>query len=588
MKKLSLKLMMIISFLALMMMTLLGMSFFVGDSISRMMEETTRQNVTNSFIRENQEIERKFSQVEDSFTALNRNNHLIALLRTEFTENTLYEHFLNQESMRQILHNAYMGNHTIDNIILHTSNGNFVSSIRNSVPYLRIIENEDWFHELVAGNIVEYSNPNSFIELPPVSKPVYIYARRFYDYRDLRYLGVVIFFIDVQELTGMIEEIPLEPNMGIVLLDNQDSIIYKNSNADKIAAPLAEVIATEGLVHNGYTTIKGENYFTVVGSIEKMDWTVLSLSSESYIQQGTREVWRYTWMIAAVLATLSCLLIIFIVLQLNKPIGKMLTAIKKVGEGDLNVRIEDINYLEFDLLQDSFNQMVEKVDDLISDVKEKEQEKQHIHLMMLEAQINPHFIYNTLDGIKWVALMQNDRETAKMITGFVRLLKIAIYTKEEFITVQEEVSYLKDYLMLIEKRYNTQIDFIYDIAPETVDFLTLKLVIQPFVENSIFHGILDKVPLGVIKVSIYVQEPFLVIEVEDNGVGFNPEVAIKQSGRQFSGIGLENVKKRIKLRCGDDCDVVVHSEINKGTKVMVTQQLFRKGERKNDTGNDSR
>jgi len=575
--KLSFKLMMIISYSILLLTAIFSMSMFIGDRMSRNVENNTKLNVTNTFARENQELERKLQAVEDTFSALSQNDLLIESLRTEYTKETVYEQYKNVNYIEQILNNTYRSNQIIDNIVLYSSNSSFMFAKRERItPYLSQIQDETWFRNLVAGTSETYSNPNSSLYFSPVTKPVYISAKRIYDYRDLHYLGVLIFVIDIGKLTDVIKELPFDSEMGIAIIDSQNNILFQNQNIERIGSPLAKQIIKDDFIQNGYTTINNKKYFTVIGKIEKIDWTILSLTPQAYVRQGAWEVWSYTWKITVVLAFINCLLVVLLVYQINRPLNKMLTAIKKVGDGKLNVRINDLNYVEFEVLQDGFNQMVEKIHTLIDDIRIKEQEKQQVHMMMLEAQINPHFIYNTLDGIKWVALMQNDRQTAKMIAGFVKLLKISIYTKEEFISVRDEITYLQNYLELIEKRYNTQIKFEYDLAAETLDLLTLKLVIQPIVENSIFHGILDKIQDGIIKITTGIIDQLLVIKVEDNGIGFKPEEGITQSGEHFSGIGLENVKKRIKLWCGEEYGMEIESEVNKGTTVTVTQSIQKR------------
>ena len=585
--KISFKLMMIISYSMLLLIAILSMSIFIGNRMSKNVEDNTKLNVTNTFARENQELERKLLAVDDTFNALSQNDLLIESLRTDKSNVTVYEKYKNANHIEQILYNTYRSNQLIDNIILYSANESFMFAKREKKsPYLNVIQGDTWFQNLVTGSLEIYSDPNSAIYFSPVSKPVYITAKRIYDYRDLHYLGVLVFVIDIGELTNVIKELPFDPNMGIAIVDNKNNILFQNQNIEKIGTAFLDKITEKSFVQNGYTVIDSSRYFTVMGSNDTIGWTVLSLTPEDDIKQGARQVWSYTWKITIVLTIVTCILIILLVYQINRPLNKMLTAIKKVGDGKLNVRINDINYVEFEVLQDSFNQMVEKIHTLIDDIRIKEQEKQRVHMMMLEAQINPHFIYNTLDGIKWVALMQNDRETAKMIAGFVKLLKISAYTKEEFILVRDEIAYFKNYLELIEKRYNTQIKFEYAIAEETLDLFTLKLVIQPIVENSIFHGILDKVQQGIIKISTYIQEQFLIIKVEDNGVGFQPGEHIPQSGDHFSGIGLENVKKRIKLWCGESCGIDIHSELNKGTTVTVIQNIQKKEARADDTSYD--
>lgn len=586
--KYSFKLMTIISYSALLLVAIFSISIFIGNRMFKIVENNTKLDVTNSFNRENQELERKLETVEDAFDVLCQNDHLIEELREEKVQETVYEKYKIENSIEQILYNTYRGNQFIDNIVLYSSSGSFMFAKRErTTPYLNEIRDGSWFQNLVHGDCEIYSNPNSSITVSSLSKPVYIIAKRIYDYRDLLYLGVMVFVIDINALTDVISELPFDPNMGIAIIDSQNHVLFQNDNISSTGINLEDQDVESIFVQNSYKEIGNERYFTVTGKIDKIDWTIISLTPESYMKKGAKDVWNDTWKISIIFSVLGCVLVILLVYQINRPINEMISAIKEVGEGKLDVRVNDISYKEFEILQDAFNQMVGKVDTLIEDVRIKEQEKQRVQMMMLETQIKPHFIYNTLDGIKWVALMQNDRETAKMIATFVKLLKVSVYTKEEFITVRDEIAYLKNYLELIETRYNTQIKFEYEIDEKTWDMLTIKLVLQPIVENSIFHGILDKVQEGIIKISVGIEDHFLIMTVKDNGVGFCPDKLTEQSSGHFSGIGIENIKKRITLWCGEECGMEIKSEINKGTTVRVIQNIRNEEVDSNDSGDDS-
>jgi two-component system sensor histidine kinase YesM len=188
----------------------------------------------------------------------------------------------------------------------------------------------------------------------------------------------------------------------------------------------------------------------------------------------------------------------------------------------------------------------------------------------LQAQINPHFLYNTLDSIIWLAANKKSREILKMTSALSSLLRIGISKGESFIFIKEEIEHIKSYLTIQKMRYNEKLDFTIEVDKSVLELKTLKLILQPLVENSIYHGIKNKEGTGLIEVKCLAAQDHVVFIVKDNGAGMDEDriQEVFYSSNQ-AGIGISNVKNRIRLHYGEAYGLTCHSVINEGTTIEL-------------------
>ena len=176
---------------------------------------------------------------------------------------------------------------------------------------------------------------------------------------------------------------------------------------------------------------------------------------------------------------------------------------------------------------------------------------------ILQAQINPHFLYNTLDSIRWMATLQGTSIISTMVSSIINLLKYNFSRNGTLVYLSEEIESVKDYISIQKFRYGDMFDIKYDIPKDILEYKTIKFIMQPIVENAIFHGFENIEHIGVIRISAYIEKDFLYILISDNGVGMTEEelqnvIHRKPSKKQYLDIGIQNVDNRIKFYCGQD------------------------------------
>ena len=256
------------------------------------------------------------------------------------------------------------------------------------------------------------------------------------------------------------------------------------------------------------------------------------------------------------------------------PLRSMTGTIEKVGEGDLSLRTEVTTADEIGTLGKEFNHMLDYIEDLIAQVIEEEQQKKDAELEALQYQITPHFMYNTLNSIKFAAFLKGEKELAGLIGDFVELLQASINKKGSFLSVADEIHILKNYIHLQDFRYQGSFQVEYEISEEAYRCYIPRLILQPLVENALLHGIDIKRQTGKIWISGKVKEGELILIVKDNGRGMT-EAQIRdllgsraKKTKGLSAVGVPNVKERLELYYGEKGGMKYDSSSN-GTIVTV-------------------
>ena len=234
-------------------------------------------------------------------------------------------------------------------------------------------------------------------------------------------------------------------------------------------------------------------------------------------------------------------------------------------------------YKEVQVLSNIYNLTVNKINDLIEQIKRDEREKRRLELSFLQAQINPHFLHNTLFTIKCLIEMNRSDNAGEMLGDLIKLLKMPITVDMEWIKIEDEVIYLKSYLSLMMKRYEDyNIVMNFSIEPSLNSVLIPRLILQPIVENSIFHGFNGQRKNALIHISFHMLGEKLIIRIQDNGKGMTKDELDSlwqkstRNTKPFNSIGLINIKQRIKLLYGEDCGISVVSEPGQGTETILT------------------
>ncbi len=326
---------------------------------------------------------------------------------------------------------------------------------------------------------------------------------------------------------------------------------------------------------DGDSVIAGGKLYTISRS-EKTGWSVVGCMNVNELLSGTRQAQGIYVFTAIVLVIVALLLSGLISRTITLPIQRLRDSMARVQEGNFSAAdVEVTSENEVGSLTTSFNVMAHRIQELMEQNTYEQQEKRKIELKALQSQINPHFLYNTLDSIIWMAEGKKNEEVVLMTASLARLLRQSIGNEDELVTIGQEIEYSRSYLTIQKMRYKDKLEFDIDVSPEIRNVTIIKLVLQPIIENAIYHGLKYKESRGFLKVTGYERGENVALEIIDNGVGMDEET-LKHIFEQHkvnyhsNGVGVYNVQKRLQLYYGSDYGISYTSVKGEGTIASIT------------------
>ena len=257
---------------------------------------------------------------------------------------------------------------------------------------------------------------------------------------------------------------------------------------------------------------------------------------------------------------------------LSEPIRRLKSSMIEVQKGNLEAVAVIDNKNEIGDLSQTFNEMTQEIRDLIEANNHNQRQKRKSEFKALQAQINPHFLYNTLDSIIWMSMANKQEEVVEMTSALARLFRLSINKGHEMLSLQGEVDHVTNYLKIQKYRYESKLTYHIHLEPTIRNLMIQKLILQPLVENAIYHGIKKRPEGGHIDVMIYKHMGHVFLQVRDNGVGMDQETLLSvgtKSTKSESGVGTKNVIDRLKLFYGESVDIRFESEYDVGTMVTI-------------------
>ena len=309
---------------------------------------------------------------------------------------------------------------------------------------------------------------------------------------------------------------------------------------------------------------------------DKTGWTVVDCTNVRELLSKSRQAQSVYVLTAIVLVIVALLFSRFMARSITLPIQKLRDSMKKVQEGDFSVSdvvVDSRN--EIGSLTKSFDVMTHRIQELMEQNVHEQEEKRKSELKALQSQINPHFLYNTLDSIIWMAEGKRNEEVVLMTASLARLLRQSISNEDEVVPIANEVEYARGYLTIQKMRYKDKLEFQIDVDPSILYIPLIKLVLQPIIENAIYHGLKYKESKGLLIVKGFMKDGNAVLQVIDDGVGMDEETLSHiydkhKVNYHSNGVGVYNVQKRLKLYYGDDYGITYESEKGKGTTATIT------------------
>ena len=403
-------------------------------------------------------------------------------------------------------------------------------------------------------------------------------SREIQDYEDGTFHGVILINLNMNKITEICASFQENTSGALGILNESGEAVYLNGDAGNVAVQdidmkeLSEIL--EQYPENSFRIrLGGTKYLITKERMDSTGWYLINILPYSWLLS---DLWKISMVI--VLAVAGTLVVTL--LSLDRILTNVIQPLKKLERHMARVTIENMNEQvnittddEIGHLAGNFNSMLERIENLKEQVVEEQEDKRRYELQALQAQINPHFLYNTLDSIIWMAETQ-DSNIVAMTEALAKLFRISLNKGNEEILLKKEIEHVKNYLIIQSMRYADKFTFEICVEPEVEKCRIIKLILQPIVENCIYHGIKKKRGSGHIRIRAFREECNLIIKVEDDGCGISQEMCRKMLSYEVepenisgSGIGVKNVNERIQLRFGKEYGLSYQSEEGKGTTV---------------------
>lgn len=327
-----------------------------------------------------------------------------------------------------------------------------------------------------------------------------------------------------------------------------------------------KIIETKGLIQE----LEKDDYLNVTFYDEITDITTVAHVHYNIFQK-LLEVMKTLLIVGCFISFLICCMISIVLAEhLSSPMKQLINLMGQVEKGDFSVCSDFNRNDEIGAVGTYFNQMVKQLKVYLDKIIEDQNKIRSTEIKMLQAQINPHFLYNTLDVIKWSAKLNHSEEVTTIVTNLAKILRNSIDCEDEFATVSQSVDFIKSYIAIQKIKYNNSFDVVINIEQSILEHRILRLILQPFVENAIIHGLTNLYYPGLITITGEQQDDFIMFQVIDNGVGMSEEqIKNLYTKKNEQHIGIYNVDKRIKLYYGNQYGVNIESTKNQGTKVLI-------------------
>ncbi len=365
----------------------------------------------------------------------------------------------------------------------------------------------------------------------------------------------------------------LVDNNGNIVYHPQQQLLYSGLKSEN-----TQVLAQ--LEDNVYVD---DTVIYCVTSVEGSDWRVVGVSYvDELVNRNVTEMIHLSIVLAIVVLAAALLTSWLLSRLLGRPLRGLAAAMESFEEDADHFTYRSVGGTrEVQELSSSFGHMVLRIQELMSTVRQEEINLRKTELKALQAQINPHFLYNTLDSIAWMCERGRNADAVKMVHALARLFRISISKGHELIPIAKEIEHAESYLQIQKYRYKNQFTYDFDVDPECLEYLCNKITLQPIIENAINHGLDLLVDEGNIHVSVHQDGDDIVFRVEDNGVGMSEEQiqAIMERGpKDRTGIGIKNVNDRLKIYFGKKYGLHITSELDVGTCVEIRMPKVQEGD----------
>ncbi|GGA13594.1 sensor histidine kinase YesM [Paenibacillus marchantiophytorum] len=543
----------------------------------------------------------------DSITkSLNSNYEMLRLIQERDSSRDETVSIINERTITNIIGAIYYSRDDIVGIHVVTNAGKNYNYERG---FDSVIDTDyatsEWYQKLMdsSGEMVWLGLYKGSVINRFQKDTLFVFGRKLYDLSDHRMIGVMLIETNPQPILAALSNVTISPNSQVYIVDREDRMIASTAS-EKVSMPsfdgLPRPQASEIIVDDR------TGQLIVAAKAKMSDWTVFGLTPKSDINAEVVKTREYLYVVILVLILLSTVLASIVSRNIASPLKLLIREMKQVEMGNFKGSVTVKSFEEINSLVSSFNRMVNRMDELIERITLSSMSEKNAELQALQSQVNPHFLYNTLDMIYWMLDERENDRLGRVILALSHMFRYSSDWQEASkTTLRQELDQMRHYMTIIENRLEGRVSTELHIDPECLDVVLPKMTLQPIIENAVKYGLEPLDRPGILRVSTEICEYELRIIIADNGVGIEESTlqgmqamlaaeSTENDGQKMAalqleqatpgtdvktrrGIGLTNVHRRIVLMFGEIYGLRIHSKQGEGTTVTIAMPLPRKG-----------
>ena len=564
-----------LSFIIIFLPILILLMSAVNRLSSTIIIDKTIENTQQNLQLVSEKLDMLSREVESYSVDVASNIELQSVLKQIISKEATHSEYI---EARNILNNIKRSKTNIDAMIIFQTHNTIDSdgiSINQSpnvsrVDYMTLLEKQ-------GQDKIWLDTAKSYYQKAGLSVDIVSFLRTFNDALTGRLLGIIEMTIDEGQISSLYSNIKLGKTGQIAIINNKGTVISHHDKnmlyKDIQDKPYYQwILANEG---GKIFRIQGQDYLIISNLHKSTNWIIMGMVPVAEITLENKRLTRNIFVIGFVGILFAILLSELTASTITKPIIKLKETIKQVSAGDYEVKSHIYSTDEIGILSDEFNKMIGKTSNLMSKIVIEQKKKRRFELAMLQAQIKPHFLYNTLESICGLAEIDEKEKLIDTINNLASFYRGVLSKGRDILPIEEETRLTEYYLRILKVRYPEEFDYSFQIASECEAYSMLKLCLQPIVENAIYHGIRKKRGKGVINIDGCIHNGEIVITVSDNGIGMSQQKIDalflgNDNNDKSRSFGLKSTHERIQLYFGASYGLQIESIEGEGTTVSMT------------------
>lgn len=537
----------LLSYILIIVIPLIMVATITGNITSRYINEKAKETSYQTLNQANKNISKMLENMKNALLYVSMNKELQYYLsrsgvETPFNVSREIIAIRNSILLPKIFNENYS---SIEIFALHKDQ--YLTRLeQNDVMSSKVVENKEWYKKTleINGKLFWYVN-NDF------GKQMISVSRLVFDVKNFtKPIAVISVDMDMSKIASIISDINLGKSSKIYIIDDKGKLIYSEDNSYLYKYGLKMYGNNSG---NSLITVNGNKMMVIYNTLQN-GWKLIGMVSLDELNEKARVIRNLIYITALLSLATASLISLYFSHSISYPIIELASEMKKAENGDFNMHIGEKWSGEIGVLYSSFNYMIKKINELIYEVYLSKIKEKDAELKALQAQINPHFLYNTLDSINWIAIEHKIPEISKIVNSLASILRYSINKGNDISTVEKEINHVESYIIIQKIRFKDKFEADFNIDKRILPYKTIKLILQPLVENAVIHGIESYEGKGEILINGYLsEEGNIIFEVINNGNLIDLDLVndiLNTPADDRENYGIKNVNERIKLYYG--------------------------------------